>query len=171
MRSQYMHSSELSHILAALTPENRLACEISLCTGLRISDVLSLRTGQIKKQRFTVKEMKTGKTRFVYLPKELWERALKMSGTFYVFEHRLNSREHRTRQAVFKDLRRAAVLFRCSEHISPHSLRKAFAVEEFHKTCDIKRVQKLLNHSDEAVTYLYAMADIIDKRKNRGLTK
>jgi len=168
MRSQYICTEELKHILAALTAENRLACEISLATGLRISDVLSLKTDDVKKQRFTIKEMKTGKTRTVYLPKELWQRAMQLAGRFYVFEHRTNSRQHRTRQAVFKDIRRAAFLFRCKERITPHSLRKAFAVEEFHKTCDIKRVQKLLNHSDEAVTYLYAMADEIDKRKKRA---
>ena len=39
MRSEYYPRGEVTHILAALSPQNRLACEISLFTGLRINDV------------------------------------------------------------------------------------------------------------------------------------
>lgn len=166
MRSEYAPKGEVIHILAALQPLNRLACEISLFTGLRINDVLALKTEQVSKGRFTVREEKTGKTRLVYLPKELQARALACSGQHYVFEGRLNGKKHRTRQAVFKDLRRAADLFRIKNHISPHSMRKIYAVEEYRKYGNLKKVQRLLNHSDEAVTMLYALADRLGKRKN-----
>lgn len=166
MRSEYAPKGEIIHILAALQPLNRLACEISLFTGLRINDVLALKTEQVSKGRFTVREEKTGKTRLVYLPKELQARALACSGQHYVFEGRLNGKKHRTRQAVFKDLRRAADLFRIKNHISPHSMRKIYAVEEYRKYGNLKKVQRLLNHSDEAVTMLYALADRLGKRKN-----
>ena len=42
MRSDWIPKGEMSHILAALQPENRLACEVSLATGLRINDVLAM---------------------------------------------------------------------------------------------------------------------------------
>lgn len=166
MRSEWVPKGEMEHILAALMPENRLACEISLFTGLRINDVLSLKTSQVKKQRFTIREQKTGKTRTFRLPKELYDRAMNCAGQFYVFEHRLNGREHRTRQAVYKDLRRAATLFGVKQNVSPHSLRKVFAVEEFEKHGNLAKVKKLLNHSSEAVTMLYAMANVVEFRKN-----
>ena len=35
MRSEWIEKGEMEHVLAALMPENRLACEISLATGLR----------------------------------------------------------------------------------------------------------------------------------------
>ena len=165
MRSEYAPRGEVCHVLAALQPQNRLACEVSLFTGLRINDVLALKTAQVQKGRFTVREEKTGKTRLVYLPKELQARALACAGQHFVFEGRLNGRKHRTRQAVFKDLRRAAGLFGIKRHLSPHSLRKIYAVEEYKKYGNLARVKKLLNHSDEAVTLLYAMADRIGKRK------
>ena len=165
MRSEYAPKGEIIHILAGLTPPNRLACEVSLATGLRINDVLALKTDQVRRGRFTIREEKTGKTRSVYLPIELRSRCISCSGQHYVFEGRLNGREHRTRQAVFKDLRRVARLFNVKEHISPHSLRKIYAVEEYARYGDLKRVQKLLNHSGEAVTMLYAMADILQKKK------
>ena len=170
MRSEWAPKGEIEHILAALQPKNRLACEVSLFTGLRINDVLSLKPEQIKKQRFTVYEQKTGKARRVRLSNELVSRCLACSGQHFVFENRLNGREHRTRQAVYKDLMRAARLFGVRKHISPHSLRKVYAVEEYERTGDLQKVKKLLNHSSEAVTMLYAMANVVRHRKNFGKT-
>ena len=166
MRSEYAPKGEIVHLLAALMPENRLACEISLATGLRINDVLSLKTEAVKKRRFTVREEKTGKTKAVYLPADLQARALACSGQHFVFEGRLNGKQHRTRQAVFKDLRRVSNAFLIKKHISPHSLRKIYAVEEYKKYGDLQRVKKLLNHNSEAVTMLYAFANELSKRKS-----
>lgn len=166
MRSEWKPKGEIEHVLASLYPENRLACEVSMITGLRINDVLALKTEQVKNKRFSVREEKTGKVKTVYLPKEIQDRCIACSGQHYVFEHRLNGRKHRTRQAVFKDLKRVSENFKTKEHITPHSMRKVYAVEEYAKCGNLKKVQKLLNHSDEAVTMLYAMADILTKRKN-----
>lgn len=171
MRSEWIEKGEMEHVLAVLMPENRLACEISLATGLRINDVLSLKASDVKKQRFTIREQKTGKTRSVYLPAPLWRACLENSGQIFVFPHRLNGREHRTRQAVFKDLKRAAKAFRCTENVCPHSLRKIYATCEFEKHHDLKRVQRLLNHSDEAVTMIYAMANSIRRFPKKKLDK
>lgn len=168
LRSEFIARRELGHLLAALMPHNRLALEVSLATGLRISDVLSIKTQQVLESsdgRLRVREMKTGKYRRVYIAKDLMERMVKLGGKIYVFEHRLDYRKHRTRQAVFKDLRRVADAFRIKEHISPHSCRKVYAVEFYHRCGDdLGRVQKLLNHENEAVTMLYALADVLYKR-------
>lgn len=67
---------------------------------------------------------------------------------------------------MFKDLKRVAKLFGVKENLAPHSLRKIYAVEEYQKYGNLKRVQKLLNHSSEAITQLYAFANVIDKRKH-----
>jgi len=169
VRSDYVFKEEMQHILAALTPANRLACEISLCTGLRIGDVLQLKREQVQ-QRFTVQEQKTGKRRVVRLPVELVDRCKQQAGPVYVFSNRLNGRKPRTRQAVWKDLKRAASMYRLEtrRNVSPHSLRKVWAVEQFHRDYDLKRVQKLLNHSGEAVTMLYVMADQMAARRKKG---
>lgn len=166
MQSNYIFKQELEHILAALTVPNRLAMELSMQTGLRIGDVLAIKTEQLA-PRFTVREAKTGKTRRVYVPVDMLDRLRSISGRIYVFENRLNRNRHRTRQAVFKDLKRAAALFRIDKRlvISPHTARKVFAVEEFHKCGDIQKIKNLLNHSSEAVTTLYAMADIMTERR------
>lgn len=164
MRSEWVPRGDFQHILAALRPENRLACEISLATGLRINDVLSLPLEKVRKQRFTIREEKTGKTRRVRLPSALVDRCIACAGAHYVFEHRLDGRRHRTRQAVYKDLRRVATLFDARKHITPHTARKVYAVEEYRRTGSLAHVRQLLNHSSEAVTMLYAMADCVGKR-------
>ncbi len=171
MRSEYIHKAELQHLLAALMPANRLALEISLATGLRIGDVLDLRTERLRAAengRITIRELKTGKQRRIYIPAELRERGLALAGKVYVFEHRHRREAHRTRQAVFKDLVRVAAMWRLQAHISPHSARKTWAVDQYHKTGDIKRVQKLLQHDSEAVTMIYAMADEMVRRRRGG---
>lgn len=170
MRAGWLRTPELAHVLAALMPANRLALEVCLATGLRISDALSLHTDDLVRAahsngRLTVRELKTGKLRRIRIPRELLDRCLARAGRMYVFEGRLDRYKHRTRQAVWKDLHRAAKLFRLDVHISPHSTRKAWAVDEYHRCHDLRRVQRALCHSDPTITMLYAMADELERRK------
>ena len=171
-RSDYIYKDTFEHLLAALMPMNRLAVEVSLCTGLRISDVLSLKRAQVNKQRFTIHEQKTGKAKRVYIPDDLKSELLKYGGEIYIFEHRLDPKKHRTRQAINKDLKRAATLFRVKSmdgkhkaNVTPHTARKIFAVSKYQNSGALWKVQELLNHSNEAVTMIYAMADQISEGK------
>ena len=55
MRTAALIDKELDHVLAALTPSNALVAQVSLHTGLRVSDVLALRTDQLA-PRFYITE-------------------------------------------------------------------------------------------------------------------
>lgn len=158
-------------------PENRLAIEVAMATGLRISDVLGIKTDQLRdkkgelgnRSKITVRELKTGKNRRVYLPNELRDKMIRNAGRYYVFEGRLSPKKHRTRQAVAKDMLRARKILRTKKLVvSPHTARKIWAVEQAKTGKDIKKLQKMMNHSDPAITMIYAMADEITKRKLRG---
>lgn len=164
MRSEWVSNDVMSHILATLTRENRLAVIVSLTTGLRISDVLNLRTEQLS-NRFTITEQKTLKHKLVVLSDGLLDELLKVSGKIYVFEHRLDARKHRTRQAVYKDIKRAAKAFRIDLNVSTHTARKIYAVKQYKRTCSLNRVRSLLNHSSEAVTMIYALADELSQAR------
>lgn len=167
MKSDYASGDIMSHILAALMYENRLALLVSMQTGLRIDDVLHLKTADIRKDRFSIKEMKTGKRKYIRISKPLRDELFAQAGRFYVFEGRNDPKKPRTRQAVYKDIKRAQTLFRVKNaQISPHSARKIYAVEMYKKYGNLKKVQELLNHSNEAVTLLYAMADSITENKH-----
>ena len=86
-----------------------------------------------------------------------------------------NPEKHRTRQAVFKDLQRAAKLFRLDgkrikAHISPHTARKIYAVNLYHEKekggllRPLEAVMVDLNHENPAVTVLYALADQLSQK-------
>lgn len=164
MRSEWVPHETINHVLMALMPPNRLAIEVSMRYGMRIGDVLSMRREDVVKGSWTYKEEKTGKSRRIRLPELLQQRLLAQSGRVYIFEHRTDWKRHRTRQAVYKDIRIASKAFRLEEHVSPHTARKIYAVDAYRRYGDIKRVQKLLNHSSEAVTMIYALADAIEKK-------
>ena len=157
-RTNALAPDSLDCVLALLTPQNALACRISLATGLRISDVLQLRTEQLRQTSCTVMESKTGKRRRIQLGEALRLAVLSYSGKVWAFPGRCSEVKHRTRQAVYKDIRRAAQALRIPGVVAPHSMRKSFAVKKYHACGDLRRVQKLLQHSNEAVTLLYALA-------------
>lgn len=168
MRSDWVAPNIFRNLLAALMPANRRALHVSLVTGLRIGDVLSLPTDKLD-QRMTVTESKTGKRRRIYIPTKLLQQLIRHAGKKWVFEGRLDWKKHRTRQAVYKDIKRACKLFRLpygAKHlqISPHTARKVYAVTQYQTKGSLKRVQQLLQHSNEAVTMLYAMADKLSKQ-------
>lgn len=166
MKTDYCEKDFFLMILGVLTRENRLALLTSLYTGLRIDDVLSLKTEQVQKQRFTVREKKTGKNRRIYIGDDLQRDLLKIAGDIFVFENRLDKKRHRTRQAVWKDMNRACECFRVSKALTlaPHTARKIYSVDVYRKSQNLDKVRDLLNHSNEAVTVLYALADELTRR-------
>jgi integrase len=164
LRTTYATRAQLGHVLAALMPENRLVMQLCIATGLRVSDVLELRTSELKRRQ-TVRQKKTGKTRRVQWPAVLYEQMEQGAGRLWVFESRTDPRRHRTRQAVWKDVKRAEGVFKRSgalsrrQNLGPHTARKVAAVEAYHRG-GLPAAQRLLSHSDPLVTRLYALADL-----------
>lgn len=168
MTTEYLLNREVDLVLAALTPVNRLIMRVALHTGLRIGDVLLLRPEQLKPQ-FWITEQKTGKRRRVGLTSQLLNDLRENSGKYWVFEGANDIKKHRTRQSVWKDVKRACKAFRLPQNGSPHSFRKVFAVDLLKKYGDIERVRRALNHSSIAVTLIYAMADLTLQQKYKKL--
>lgn len=163
MRTCWVCNDDFKVILRLLTVPNRLAVEMSLRYGMRIGDVLATKRENIDKGDYTYKEQKTGKSRRIRCQGDFQRRLLGQSGRIYIFEHRTDWKKHRTRQAVYKDIKRAAKALRLDENVGTHSARKNYAVNQFRVSGDLKKVKRLLNHSDEAVTMIYALADKMKK--------
>lgn len=157
MRTEYLLDREVELVLSALTPVNRFVMRTALQTGLRVGDVLALRSDKLK-PHFWVTEQKTGKKLQVGLPEPLLSDLRKNAGKAWVFPGR-DPRKHHTRQAVWKDIKRAAAAFRLPQNIGPHSARKVYAVDLLRKYGDIERVRRAMNHSSETITLIHAMAD------------
>ncbi len=169
MTTEYLLRREMEHVLAALTPSNRLVCRVCLQTGLRVGDVVSLKTQDLKAQ-FWITEAKTKKRRRVNLPRDLLDQIRAQAGEVWAFPGR-SPGKHRTRQAVWADVKRAARAFRIRQNIAPHSFRKVYAVELLRRCGDVKRVQRALNHSDCATTMVYVMAAELLEAKRRAKSK
>lgn len=157
MRTEYMIEKEVEQVLGLLTYENRLVMRVLLHTGIRIGDALQLRPEQLK-PNFWITEQKTGKRRQIGLPEPLLEDLKASAGAVWVFPG-ADPRKHRTRQAVWKDVKRAAAACRLTANAAPHSARKVYAVELLRKYGDIEKVRRALNHGGLEVTLIYAMAD------------
>ena len=120
-------------------------------------------TAQLR-PRQTVRERKTGKTRRVVWSAPLYEQMLQQAGRVWVFESRTDPHKHRTRQAVYKDIKHVAAVFQRSgvvsrsQCIGTHTARKYAAVTAYHKG-GLAAAQKMLNHSDPAISLLYALSD------------
>lgn len=170
MTTEYLLNREVDLVLSALTPENALVMRAALHTGLRISDILRLKTAQLA-PRFWVTESKTGKRRQVGLPEPLLSDIKKQAGGVWAFPG-AKPGTARTRQAVWKDVKRAAEAFRLPQNVAPHSARKVYAVDLMQKYGDIERVRRALNHSSPAVTLIYALADRqLDSKNKRRRAK
>ena len=156
-KTEYMLEKELEQVLQLLTVENRIVMRVAVHTGLRLGDVLALRTEQLR-PNFWVTEQKTHKRRQVGLPQQLLEDIRANAGQVWAFPGR-DPAKHRTRQAVWKDVKRAAKAMRLSQNVAPHSARKFYAVDLLQRYGDIERVRRALNHDNEIVTLIYAMAD------------
>lgn len=167
MRADWASDVQIALVLAAMRPENALAIEVSDATGLRIDDVLSLRTDMvIRTARPYVTDRKTGKRHQIYIPADLRRRMLAQAGKVYIWPGRLRPHErHRTRDAVYKDMERAVEVFRRSgkiepdRHISPHTARKRAGVRAYRRG-GIDAVAKLLQHrAGASYTAMYALSD------------
>lgn len=165
MTTEYLLDREVGHVLAALMPQNRLIMEVILHNGARISDVLNLKTEQLAPS-FWYTEQKTGKRRRMGLPEPLLRRIKAQAGEVWAFPGK-DGKSHKTRQAVWADIKRAQKAFRLPQNIGTHSARKVYAVKLMHKYGDIEKVRRNLNHSSESVTSIYAMADVIMESKRQ----
>lgn len=184
-RSEWVDDDVMGMILTAMLPVNRLAIEVSLSTGLRISDVLALKTEDVQRTaRPYVRDSKTGKSHRIYLRRELRERLLQQAGKIWCFEGRLDPTKHRTREAVYKDMQYAVSVVKRGSwvsrgaHISPHSARKCAAVKAYGKG-GLDAAQTLLCHDPDhpLITMIYALSDKPEllpsskRRKRRSCAK
>ena len=164
MKTEYMIRGQINLVLAALMPQNSIVMKVALHTGLRLSDILCIKTSQLSKSRFWVTERKTGKRRQVGLPAVLRAEVLSQAGEIWAFPGR-SGKKPRTRQAVWADVKRVARALRFPQNIAPHSARKVYAVRLLEKYGAIARVRRELNHSSDSVTVIYALADHMVSQK------
>lgn len=190
MTTDYIDKGLLEEILRFLMPENATVIRFLMLTGMRIGDALAQLYQpwydyfMCAENEVIYNEAKTGKDRVCRPPRtELEMLDLFKDGMFgraWLFPGRDPSKP-RTRQAVWMDIQRVTHLYRVDgrrlrENIGTHTARKIYAVGEYTRSISmgmggqkaLRVVQHDLNHSDPAVTMIYAMADAITHAKGHS---
>lgn len=149
----------------AFTFRNRCILELLYSTGLRITELVTLKFENISIDDALIKVMGKGsKERIVpmnditcnYLKKYIEEvrpTMIKKEQTDYIFLN--NHGKQLTRQAVFLMIKNRAREVGIKREISPHTLRHSFATHLLQNGADIRFIQELLGHSDVATTEIY----------------
>jgi integrase len=158
MKSKFIDSPELRELKEHIDAEAWLPLWVSLETGLRIGDVVKLKGGNVREDGIHYKAKKTNKNGVAKISAEL-RRALPKSKTKWLFPSPYKHGAHITRQCVWSRIKRAAKNAGVdADGISPHSMRKVFAVELYREK-GFKAVQDALQHSNSATTEIYSFAD------------
>lgn len=167
MKAEYIDGGLWRGMVGSMTAQNALAITVSLETGMRIGDVLRLEVSNLLDSSITYTAAKTGKQGTAQCSERLIcsLRANAVNGICFPSRKGAKS-PYRSRQAVWKDVRKAATYAGIKPHVSPHSARKTFAVDLYHKR-GIGAVQQALQHKYQTTTNLYALADVQGAEYNR----
>jgi len=144
---------------------DRTMLEVLYATGLRVSELVSLKLGQVNLNQGVTRVLGKGnRERLIPLGEEAvrWLKAF-ISGarndilldrsTDYLFPTRRGDRM--TRQAFWHIIKRYARKAGVDRELSPHTLRHAFATHLLNHGADLRVVQMLLGHSDLSTTQIY----------------
>ena len=151
---------------AASAPKYKAAFATAYGAGLRVSEVVALKVGDIDSERMLlrVERGKGGKDRHAMLSPQLldllrawWRegrrRSLLLSGG-WLFPGR-NPVEPLSARQLGRVVRAAAQAAGITKRVSPHTLRHSFATHLLEQGVDIRVIQTLLGHAKLDTTALY----------------
>jgi len=145
---------------------DRSMLELLYATGLRVTELVSLKYNQLSLQQGVLRVIGKGdKERLVPMGDEAVDwlkqyieeaRPALMKGkgiSEYLFVTKRGSAM--TRQAFWYLIKRYAIIAGIKQKLSPHTLRHAFATHLLNHGADLRVVQLLLGHSDLSTTQIY----------------
>jgi site-specific recombinase XerD len=152
---------EVARLLeAAPTLKYRAALSVAYGAGLRVSEVVALKVGDIDSKRMVIRieQGKGRKDRYVMLSPHLlellraWWRAARPQG--WLFPGRNPVQPMTTRQ-LNRACHAAAAMAEIGKRVSMHTLRHSFATHLLEQNIDIRVIQVLLGHAKLDTTALY----------------
>lgn len=157
-----LEAPEITDILGF---RDRAMLELLYATGLRVSELIGLKFDQVSFRQGFVRVLGKGnKERLVPIGEQAMEwlenytddarmdiLAEKQSDFLFVTKRGSGM----TRQAFWYVIKRYAKKVGIKKHLSPHTLRHAFATHLLNHGADLRVVQLLLGHSDLSTTQIY----------------
>jgi integrase/recombinase XerD len=154
-------------IAAAPNLKSQTALSIAYGAGLRASEVIALKVGDIDSQRMTlrIEQGKGRKDRYAMLSPVLlerlraWWRLAHAQGKIlpggWLFPG-VNPIDPLTTRQLNRAIHAAAAAARIDKRVSMHSLRHSFATHLLERKVDIRLIQVLLGHKKLETTSMYA---------------
>jgi integrase/recombinase XerD len=152
-------------VQTALGLRDRAMLETLYASGLRVSELVSLTLSQLNQDAGVLRVLGKGaKERLVPVGEEAldWIRRYLAQARSELLAGRacsalfVTSRaQAMTRQAFWGLIKRYAVAAGIHKHVSPHTLRHAFATHLLNHGADLRVVQMLLGHTDISTTQIY----------------
>lgn len=144
---------------------DRAMLEVLYATGLRVSELVSLKVSDLNLEMGYIKCFGKGsKERIVPLGsvaskyvKHYLEHARKfLASSLHEDTLFLNHHGHRlTRQGFWKIIKKYAENINLEDDITPHTLRHSFATHLLENGADLRSVQEMLGHADISTTQIY----------------
>jgi site-specific recombinase XerD len=153
-------------IAAAPNLKSQTALSVAYATGLRVSEVVSLKVSDIDSKRMTlrVEQGKGRKDRYAMLPPVLLERLRawwrqahaqgKMLPGGWLFPG-LNPVQPLTARQLNRAIHIAAETAKIDKRVSMHTLRHSFATHLLEQKVDIRLIQVMLGHKKLETTVVY----------------
>ena len=148
---------------------DRVMLQVLYATGVRVSELVSLRLFQINFNLGVISVIGKGdKERLIPLPfgvlgeiveyvQETRPKLLKQRHSEYLFLN--SSGNHLSREGFWKNITRYAKQAGIRRRVYPHLLRHAFASHMLAGGADLRVVQSLLGHADLSTTQIYTHVD------------
>ncbi len=166
----YMEYNELEELIRSSlegknSERNNLIVELLYATGLRVSELVSIKLNDIDFNDQNIRVMGKGsKERIVYFGEYALEsmkkyidgerkEKLKNIDCEWLFPGKDDKHlTTRTVELVIENLMKSVSV---KSHVSPHTLRHTFATHMLNSGCDIRVVQELLGHENLTTTEVY----------------
>jgi integrase/recombinase XerD len=144
---------------------DRAMLELMYASGLRVSELVELRTVHVSLSdhvvRITGKGQKERLVPFGQVSAQWLQRYLDEARPI-ILQHKVSQAvfitqrgQAMTRQMFWKLIGKYSVQASITQHVSPHTLRHAFATHLLNHGADLRVVQLLLGHADISTTQIY----------------
>lgn len=168
---KYLTLEEVDRLLTAPDPNTALGSrnmamlQLLYATGLRVSELISVRLAELNAEMGVVRtEGKGNKTRLVPVGRSALQaidayttrfrqQILKKASSEFLFVTSRGSAM--SRQAFWKLLRQYGRAAGIAKSISPHLLRHSFATHLLERGADLRSLQLMLGHADISTTEIY----------------
>ena len=152
---------DVGNYLKEKNERNYIMYLLGIYSGLRITDILSLKAKDVKsRSSISLREKKTGKQKIFqinpFLKKELERYIDENNIEMDEYLIRSNGKVNKpiSREMAYIIMKDAATYFGLF-NIGTHTMRKTFGYHFYKQTGDVVSLQKIFNHSDPSITLKY----------------